>query len=310
KDGLRINGWALTQSDAEAKTENPSATTTNPTYSAGQTVGVTDLLLAAIDAGQAVEQDEAVNLYAIWGEDVLYMQTWNGCSSLATDSVITLTDKRDGNEYHIKKLADQKCWMVQNLRLINKTLTPEDSNVSSSFTVPTSTPAGSSWCTTGSSDCDDQPLAYYDASTRSSYGALYNWYTATAGTGTYNTSSGTIYSSICPKGWRLPTGGASGEFAALDIVWGGTGSNRTGANTYSTFTGAYAEGNNGGFDLAGYINGSSLSNVGTVGNWWSSTAYSNIYAYSLYLLSSTTYVGPQNYNSKYNGFSVRCVASS
>ncbi|MBQ9029548.1 InlB B-repeat-containing protein [Candidatus Saccharibacteria bacterium] len=69
KAGYAIKGWALTQADAEAKTENPSTTTTttNPTYSAGQTLEVTNLLLAAIEAGQSVEQNALINLYAIWG---------------------------------------------------------------------------------------------------------------------------------------------------------------------------------------------------------------------------------------------------
>ena len=67
KEGYVIKDWALTQADAEAKTENPSATTTNPTYSAGQTLEVTNLLLAATEAGQAVEQNALINLYAIWG---------------------------------------------------------------------------------------------------------------------------------------------------------------------------------------------------------------------------------------------------
>ncbi|MBQ9029235.1 hypothetical protein IJ114_00465, partial [Candidatus Saccharibacteria bacterium] len=145
---------------------------------------------------------------------------------------------------------------------------------------------------------------------RSSYGANYNWYTATAGTGKYETTSGNVSSSICPKGWRLPTGGSSGEFAALDIAWGGTGANRSNANTYSTFTGTYTTGSNGGFDLAGHIYGSSLDVVGKVGIWWSSTAYSNNYAYSLYLDPSNTYVYPQNNDIKHRGLSVRCIASS
>ncbi|MBQ9029795.1 hypothetical protein IJ114_03470, partial [Candidatus Saccharibacteria bacterium] len=162
-------------------------------------------------------------------------------------------------------------------------------------------------CTSNSSACDDKPLAYYDASTRSSYGALYNWYTATAGTGTYNTSSGTVSSSICPKGWRLPTSGTNGDFAILDIAWGGTGEGRANANTYSTFTGAYTSGSNGGFDLPGYIDGSSLKNVGTLGIWWSSTAYSSDRAHYLDLYSGNTRVLPQSYNYKYVGVSVRCI---
>lgn len=38
----------------------------------------------------------------------------------------------------------------------------------------------------------------------------------TAGTGTYSTASGNAASSICPKGWRLPTGkNADGEYYTL-----------------------------------------------------------------------------------------------
>ena len=285
------------------------------TSSTGKTGTVVNGVGTATDVDYADEADVLnlvsgggiVTLYAIWELALPTMQNWEGCTALNTNEYTTLVDSRDGEKYVVKKLADGKCWMVQNLRLINKTITPADSNVSANFTVPTSTPAGSSWCTSDSSACDDKPLAYYDASTRSSYGALYNWYTATAGTGTYSTSSSTVSSSICPKGWRLPTGGSGGEFTALDIAWGGTGSNRYDANTYSTFIGNYNTGNNGGFGLAGYIYGSSLYNVGTYGDWWSSTASSSNGAYNLNLYSGNTHVYPQNNDRKYPGYSVRCI---
>jgi uncharacterized protein (TIGR02145 family) len=50
------------------------------------------------------------------------------------------------------------------------------------------------------------------------YGYAYNWYTATAGTGTQDmdTRGENAPSSICPKGWRLPTGDPTGEFAWLN----------------------------------------------------------------------------------------------
>ena len=43
------------------------------------------------------------------------------------------------------------------------------------------------------------------------------------------------------------------------------------------------------------------------GRYWSSTAYSSA-AYAYYLTYHTTFVYPQNYYNKYNGFNVRCVA--
>ena len=64
-----------------------------------------------------------------------------------------------------------------------------------------------------------------------------------------------------------------------------------------------------GFVLSGYRYGSSTGYQGSRGYYWSSAAYSSIfndYAYSLYLSSSS--VVPADYNNKYYGFSVRCVA--
>ncbi|MBR3177427.1 hypothetical protein IKF27_01305, partial [Candidatus Saccharibacteria bacterium] len=52
---------------------------------------------------------------------------------------------------------------------------------------------------------------------------------------------------------------------------------------------------------------SSLNDVGSRGAWWSSTVYDSSNSYSLYVYSSGN-VYPQNRNSKYLGFAVRCVA--
>lgn len=58
-----------------------------------------------------------------------------------------------------------------------------------------------------------------------SYGYLYNWSAATAGESrtSHDQNAGNAPYSICPANWRLPTGGPSGEFSALDIAFGGTG---------------------------------------------------------------------------------------
>ncbi|MBQ9016848.1 InlB B-repeat-containing protein, partial [Candidatus Saccharibacteria bacterium] len=278
KTGYNFLGWSL----------DSSATTAS--YSASTAYAVSTIVNAA---NQANNNGATITLYAVWRQSVTYMQDWGyaDCAKLNTNEYLTLRDSRDDNDYVVKKLADGKCWMVENLRLVgSRTLTSSDSNVSSDFALTAST--APTWCTTNSSDCDDRSLVYYvsseasDSSKSSYYGALYNWYAATAGTGKYATSSGNASSSICPKGWRLPTGGSSGEFAALDKAWGGTGANRSGANTYSTFTGAYTSSNNGGFGLAGYIYGS-LFRVGSYGFYWASAAYSSNYAYGMGLDSST-----------------------
>ncbi len=66
---------------------------------------------------------------------------------------------------------------------------------------------------------------------------------------------------------------------------GGTGANRTSANTYSLFTGTAAANTNWLGVLSGLYN-SGLSGQGSYGNWWSSTAGSGTSAYYLSLSSS------------------------
>ena len=189
----------------------------------------------------------------------------------------TLTDTRDNNTYTVSKLADGKCWMTQNLRIINKTITPADSDVTTSYTIPASSISGFS--------AYDTSNAYVDSD-----GGFYTWYTATAGTGTQSMSSGNTAVSICPKGWRLPTGGDSGEFKALN-------------NRYSSYSNLIA---NIDFTLSGNVNSGSRRDQGSYGYYWSSTVVSGGYPYYLYLDTSNVY--PANYINKSLGFSVRCIA--
>ncbi|MBR3253252.1 hypothetical protein IKF85_00835, partial [Candidatus Saccharibacteria bacterium] len=68
-------------------------------------------------AGQYSATNGGLSLYAIWVESEGYLQNWNGCSSLGQGKVTALTDQRDGDVYAVAKLADGKCWMIENLRL-------------------------------------------------------------------------------------------------------------------------------------------------------------------------------------------------
>ena len=60
------------------------------------------------------------------------------------------------------------------------------------------------------------------------------------------------------------------------------------------------------FLYSGYIGGSSASNRGSVGYYWSSTAYNNYNSYFLRLGSSTVDPGT-NLNYKYYGYAIRCT---
>ena len=193
----------------------------------------------------------------------------------------TLVDTRDDNTYTVSKLADGRCWMTQNLRIINKTITPADSDVTANYTIPASSLSGFDLGIYNTSN------AYVDSD-----GGFYNWYTATAGTGTQalSTHDQNTTVSICPKGWRLPTGGNGGEFNILD-------------NSYdSSFLRSIPVN----LTLSGNVAISSRGGQGSYGEYWSSTIYSSGDAYDLSLNASNA--GSAKHYDKINGFSVRCIA--
>ena len=173
-----------------------------------------------------------LSLYAVWVKSAGTLQNWSGCSSLAQGSVTALTDNRDDNTYAVAKLADGKCWMIENLRLDdspelssanthnpslplnnswyykNQQGTLTTSNHLSATSDPTSTSPDTAWCQTNSTDCDDQSMlstnnttlftnntasSYSASSNAYSYGNYYNWYSATAGHGKYGSSYGNGY---------------------------------------------------------------------------------------------------------------------
>lgn len=95
------------------------------------------------------------------------------------------------------------------------------------------------------------------------YGNYYNWNAATAGTGTYDTAppNDQASGSVCPKGWKLPTGGDNGQLKNLSQ----TITNRI-YNFPNNFTRA-------GFALIGTINSRFFSS-----SYWSNTATDNFNA--------------------------------
>ena len=194
----------------------------------------------------------------------------------------TLVDTRDDNTYTVSKLADGRCWMTQNLRIIDKTITPADSDVTSNYTIPVSSTSGFS------ASFFEISNAYVDSD-----GGFYNWYAATAGTGTtaLTTRNQNTTVSICPKGWRLPTSGDNGEFKTLYDNY----------NSSSTL-----RSNPVNLTLSGHVNNNSRNMQGSFGYYWSSTVATVYYAYYLGLNPSNVY--STYYDSKYSGYSVRCIA--
>ena len=206
----------------------------------GETYGPNQTITAPSDLST-----KGLPLYAMWIKSAGTLQNWDGCSSMSTGEVTALTDNRDNDTYAVAKLADNKCWMIENLRLDDKpeltsdnTHNPSlpliniyDSSTTSNHLSPTSsldynaTTAPEGWCTTVSAACFDQSRlrtdnttlftdntssSYSASSNVYSYGNYYNWYSVTAGHGKYGDSYGRGYESpgdICPAGWHLPKGG-------------------------------------------------------------------------------------------------------
>ncbi|MBR3052021.1 hypothetical protein IKG60_00135 [Candidatus Saccharibacteria bacterium] len=250
------------------------------------------------------------------------------CSAMSVGDTIDLDDARDGKDYTIAKLADGKCWMVDNLNLAGGTkLDSEKSDVPAGytqsnpyFTLPASSTEGFS----------DNTVAYvYNSnnnttkctSTRSC-NSYYSWLTATAGGKNADGESitGDGYNatySICPKGWKLPTattegvsrvsgGYTGGDFYKMAIQYGMiVDSFYESPDNVPTFYSMAGLGTIPSFLPAGNHVAAGLINGGVGGRYWSATSTSSTYAYDLFFDSSAVYSADSSRRSL--GYSVRCL---
>lgn len=240
------------------------------------------------------------------------MEVYDGTNE---DAVISLTDSRGGTTqtYQVAKLADNKCWMLNNLKLGSTSaatlLTPQDTDIASDFTLPQLT-------TTGTAD-PDNPGAYgpvpNDTGTgATNYGYLYNWPAVTAGESqtSHPETAGNAPHSICPKGWRLPTSvpnqdfsDASGDFPDLDRAFGGNGiyaengePNIAKWQSDGPFKGTFA-----GYWYEGFVN------QGDGGGLWSSSADPGDAGSAMGAFFGTDGVYPLNGVNRDVGSGVRCL---
>jgi uncharacterized protein (TIGR02145 family) len=208
----------------------------------------------------------------------------NSCKKDDSNSSETVTDV-DGNVYHTVSIHGQT-WMVENLKTthLNDGTTPIPN-----VTVPIE------W--TGKTT-----LAYCwynnDASNKTSYGALYNWYAVNN-------------SKLCPSGWHVPS---KDEWNTLISNLGGDSTLAGGylkeAGTTHWVTPNTGADNSSGFTaLPGgscyHTNGSFYYN-GKYGWYWSSTATSTTEAWHVYMNYNTSSIFGKAGSWK-DGFSVRCI---
>ena len=297
KSGYTFAGWC---------TEVPTVSINGTTCPAGADV---------YQAGDPVDLNgntaNNMELYAIWsavtfteayGSTAMTMQNMTGdiCSQVAVGQEATLTDTRSGNKtYKVGKMKDGKCWMLDNLALGGNstiTLTSADTNIEANWTLPASASyANNSYTEARINARDVNIVPSDDMSTAGGWkvGVYYNYCAATAGTycSASGVASGPIIQDVCPKGWRMPSGGPGGEYQAI----------------YDAYEKDYA---NFRTDLhlpfSGHFNGPNIFDQGLGGWWWSSTFYDGNYVYRPAATVST--FGAAGAYSRAFGFSVRCIA--
>jgi uncharacterized protein (TIGR02145 family)/uncharacterized repeat protein (TIGR02543 family) len=199
-------------------------------------------------------------------------------------TIISLKDVRDNNYYTIMRVVGtnyNKCWMTRDLDLSlanNTKLTPDYSDVTDDWIVPPGTELTAleqDMSDTGPSSISGNLNSTSDIDKGRHY---YNFMAATAGS--TNSVDDNITESICPKGWKLPTGGTtSGQFKELFGALGGTRMDGEvlypigGYHRNSDYNDGLAFGNNGLY----FKDDDNKSKFGGAdfGFWWSSTIVPN-----------------------------------
>ncbi|MDR1300332.1 MAG: fibrobacter succinogenes major paralogous domain-containing protein [Candidatus Nomurabacteria bacterium] len=275
------------------------------------------------------------------------------CSALPTypneGSTIVMIDNRNGQEYLVRKLKDNKCWMIDNLKLeLGKPdsdptkdtgiLEPDNTDVTEDTTVTLAAANLTNRFTTsgyltvngsgGSSDgassnawrqanpndpnmsnttnCQTNNGNTYNSNSKTGCGYLYNFYTAAAGTADHTKTSGDADGSICPAGWKLPTGKVGGDFSNLDLAYQPSG---TGASHYFDEPDAQALWMRDGA-WQGALSGDFLGGIRGQNNWgyyWSSSIVSATDAYDGWFVSDRVFPGTGE-NSRLLGYVIRCLA--
>ena len=297
----------------------------------------------------ATIQSEGLSLYAYWIPSNGNLQGWTGCNAMNIGDVTALTDTRDNDTYAVAKLADNKCWIIENLRLGDRNdnnevivLSSDNTNnpslpivnsrdqstgevlTSSNSLSASQDPSSNPWCSTTSVACFNQSLIFTGSTMNPvanmtysyqqsiySYGNKYNWYSATAGNGLYETTwSNTVAEGdICPYGWRLPRGGLkstgldNNDFYVLSLeVIGSPPGNYNSSNQPSWSNNNNTEGTDASEAIRKFPNNM------IPGSLWSLSAWANYGSFAFTVSYEGVIPATQNY-SKSTGYMIRCIAS-
>lgn len=192
--------------------------------------------------------------------DETTMQTFTtiDCSFMTVGEVEVLADIRDSQNYQVRKMEDNRCWMIDNLKLEltnGMVLDPADTAVPSATTVwftgdgtSSGTPltgmtgnftnSGVFLTVDGSANTGSNQDAWrqidpaiqawcanstnWPTGSLTGCGYFYNFYTATAGTVPWTQGTNYVAStgSICPAGWRLPVSNANAALNDFAVLNG------------------------------------------------------------------------------------------
>jgi uncharacterized protein (TIGR02145 family) len=195
----------------------------------------------------------------------------------------SLVKDMDGNFYHFVKIGSQ-IWMTENLKSTRYRDSTSLALVENSATWSSQIVPAYCWYN------DDE------ASNKSRFGALYNWYAVNSG-------------KLCPTGWHVPSdtewttlstylGGdalAGGKLKELGVAnWDTPNTSATNSSGFTALPGGYR------------TNAGIYSNVGTYGNWWSTTTVLANVANYRYLYYGNAVI-TKSFVSQKSGLSVRCL---
>ena len=320
----------ITASGQTATLAQGSTYTINPTHSSIYTTDtITKTSGAGTLNGRKFTAGAGSTTINITSRTALPMQNWTSCSSLAVGDTEKVYDTRDGELYLIGKLADDKCWMLENLNLAGGiALSSANTNVTDDYISSFSTsnnltksdntivlPASSN----SGFNVSNYSYVYNTGNKTSNCGrpgcySYYSWDAATLGSGRgIRTNNTNAQQSICPKGWKLPSTfdgyNYSTNFRALIIALGGS----SGIQSYSSSTSPTAAtlydklvASPYNFLLAGDYEGSSFRSG--YGHYWSSTSFSTIDSARSFIFNNYTVYLAADRNRAY-GMSVRCLFS-
>ncbi|HEX2937231.1 MAG TPA: fibrobacter succinogenes major paralogous domain-containing protein [Bacteroidales bacterium] len=205
------------------------------------------------------------------------------------------TDYRDGNHYNAVKIGNQ-IWMAENL----KYLPTVAKNSEGSFSLP----LYYVYDYNGNNITEAKAISYYNT-----YGVLYNWPAAMAGSASSSTTPSGVQG-VCPAGWHLPSDAEWSELTASlgesvagsklkesgTTHWLSPNTNASNATNFSALPG----GDHNQYGL--------FSNAGRFGNWWSATEIYNQLSKAWF---RKMFYNQENvsriYNDKEQAYSVRCV---